>query len=386
MLQVRTLSIDRSRLGAHAELLRTPVAGAAIAVALVLIFAATGALTGYTPSALLGVGLAVWLAVENGGNDVSKGVAPLVSARLVGERGALVYGTLLTLVGSVVSLFVASGVLKLFTAGLVAPQLAVTGPMVLAIAAGAALWVALATWLSLPVSTTHAIVGAIVAVGSLAYGLAGVSWDTLGGKVVAPLLFSPVAGLVVSWLATASLDRVRLPLGANVVATWFSSGAICFVRAVNDTPKIVAIASLAALSALPTATGVQDYGGLSAPFLLVTLAMAVGSLVKGLAVTQLLARKVSKLDPASCLGAPVATASLVFLSSGWGLPVSTTHVSTCAIVGCGLRDGPGSVNWRVLRDIALSWVITLPLAGILAGGLYALQLATAPLVGAVGLH
>src|SRR5205823_248946 len=127
MLQVRTLSIDQFRLGAHAELLRTPVTGAAIAAGLVVIFSAAGALTGYTPPALLGVGLAVWLAVENGGNDVSKGVAPLVSARLVGERGALVYGTLLTLVGSVVSLFVASGVLKLFTAGLLASQLAVTG-------------------------------------------------------------------------------------------------------------------------------------------------------------------------------------------------------------------------------------------------------------------
>jgi phosphate/sulfate permease len=345
-----------------------------LSVLLISAFGAAGALSGYTLVPMLALGLAVWLAVENGGNDVSKGVAPLVAARLAGERRALAFGTLLTVAGSVMSLFVASGVLKLFTAGLIAPQLAITGPMILAMAAGAALCVALATWLSLPVSTTHAIVGAVVAVGALAYGLAGVSWDTLGGKVVLPLLFSPVAGLAIAWLATVALYRVGVPSSANAVITWFSSGAICFVRAVNDTPKIVAIASLAALSALPTVTGGQDYGGLTTPFVLVAVAMAAGSLVKGLAVTRLLGRRVSKVNPNCCLGAPATAASLVFLSSGWGLPVSTTHVSTSAIVGCGLREGPSSVNWRVLRDIAMSWVITLPLAAVLACGVYALQL------------
>ncbi|MBV9597016.1 MAG: inorganic phosphate transporter [Chloroflexi bacterium] len=359
------------------ELTRSPWTGLALAGLLMLAFAATGAFAEYTLIAVIGLCLATWLSVENGGNDVSKGVAPIVAAGLARDRTAVVYGALVTLLGSLASLVLAQGLLALFTTGLIAPSVPITGTMVIAMAAGASAWVALATRFSLPVSTTHALVGAVVAVGAVSAGLAGVQWGNVGGKVVIPLLFSPAAGLAVAWLLTTSAARLRLRADIEGAMTWFTSGAICFVRAVNDTPKLAAIASLAAVLTVSTASA-QEGNKLTTPFLLVAIAMAAGSVFKGLTVTQLLARNVTKLDRSASLGAPSAAAGLIMLASGWGLPVSTTHVSTSAIVGAGLSTNDRVVRWRVVRDIALSWLVTVPVAGLIGIGVYLIQVAVVP--------
>ncbi|MBL0389140.1 inorganic phosphate transporter [Tumebacillus sp. ITR2] len=345
---------------------RNPVTGLILALVCMLPFAAFGVFEGMTVVSWIGILLVVWLAVENGGNDVSKGVAPLVTSGAVGELGALIYGSLITAAGSILSIYVSMKLLKLFTAGLIDPKFVVTGGMVLAMAAGASLWVALATRFSWPVSTTHAIVGAVLAVGCIAFGASGVMWSNIGNKVIVPLLFSPVVGLAVSWALSFVIEMLRIPEGAGKATAWVSSGAVCFVRALNDTPKIVGIAVLTAFSTLSD----LDETKLFPIFLLITVAMTAGSLIKGYNVLQLLSKKVSKMNNSGSTAAVLATAVLVSLSSKLGWPVSTTHVSTTAIIGSGLRQGKDGVNWGVVREMALSWVITLPAAGVFAAVVY----------------
>lgn len=371
-----------------------PLTGLAIALASTLAFLGLGLFNGVSTVSLVGLLLVAWLAAENGGNDVSKAIAPLVASGSTSELGALAYGTAVTAMGSVASIYLASNVLKLFTSGFIAPGYDVTGGMMLAIAAGATLWVALATRFALPVSTTHAIIGAILMVSSLAYGINGVVWSKLGAKVVAPLLLSPVLGGIAAWMIVMVLQCVRIPHVVNRSMTWLSSGAISFVRAVNDTPKIVAVAYFALT--LSTPISAQHKIGL---FFLITVAMAMGSLIKGLAVTRLLAYKVTHVDDAGSLASTVSTAVLVLAASNCGLPVSTTHVSSSAIIGTGLRKRfkghvceecgtavclctnacakPGSaVNWAVVRHMVLSWVITLPAAGAIGAIVYFLSLSS----------
>jgi PiT family inorganic phosphate transporter len=348
------------------SLTRNPLTGLVLALVCMLPFAAFGVFEGLTTVSWIGILLVVWLAVENGGNDVSKGVAPLVTSGVVGELGALIYGSLVTAAGSILSIYISMKLLKLFTAGLIDPKFTVTGGMVLAMAAGASLWVALATRFSWPVSTTHAIVGAVLAVGFLAFGASGVLWSNIGNKVVVPLLFSPLVGLAVSWLLSFIIEMLRIPAGAGKATAWVSSGAVCFVRALNDTPKIVGIAVLTAFATLKD----LDESKLFPIFLLVTVSMAAGSLLKGYNVLQLLSKKVTKMSDSGSTAAVLATAVLVSLSSKLGWPVSTTHVSTSAIIGSGLRQGSKAVNWSVVRDMVLSWVITLPIAGLFAAVAY----------------
>lgn len=303
--------------------------------------------------------LMAWLAFENGGNDTAKGVATVVAGRLLDYRRALWLGAGATMLGSLAALWVTAGLLKLFSTGLLAGGARLPAALGLAVPAGAMLWVCLATRLALPVSTTHAITGAVMVGGAAALGLNQVLWGALGTKVVVPLLGGPLLALVCGWGLWAAIRGMRPGrlLSALHIA---SAAAASFARGLNDTPKIAALGYFLG----------GGQGQLTALFLTTGAATALGGLLRGLPVARVLAEKVADLDSRSALCANIAAALLVGAASPLGLPVSTTHVSTAAIAGMGLRRG--GVRWPVLRAIALSWLATLPLAGGLAAIVYVL--------------
>jgi len=140
---------------------------------------------------------------------------------------------------------------------------------------------------------------------------------------------------------------------------WASGGLVGFARGWNDAPKMAAL-SIVALSVAkvsnPPAIGIA----------VVTVAMAFGGYLSGRKVLETLAKKLTPLPLAESLTASITTAALVSAASWMSLPVSTTHVSTGAIVGAGLKNNPAAVKWAKVTEIVLSWVITLLVAGIIA--------------------
>ena len=147
----------------------------------------------------------------------------------------------------------------------------------------------------------------------------------------------------------------------NTKPTRLDGSAAVSARGLNDTPKIVALGVAFYL----ITTGNPKYQTPFWLFALVALGMGLGSFVGGLKVTKTLAEKVTKMDHTEGFSANVVTAFLVAYASNLGLPVSTTHVSSAAIIGIGVRRGVKSVRWKVVRDMALAWVVTLPAAGLL---------------------
>jgi len=142
---------------------------------------------------------------------------------------------------------------------------------------------------------------------------------------------------------------------------WISSGLASFARGTNDAPKIVAMLLLG--SATPswpsTSSQLAAFGG-------VAMAMGLGSYFGGLRVTEVLAENVTRMDHAEGLSANLTTSLLVLVSGTLGLPVSTTHVSSSAIIGIGLLKGLNSVRWTTVRDMVLAWVVTLPASALFA--------------------
>ncbi len=355
-------------------------------------------------SALLLVLLTVGVAYANGANDVSKGIATLVGSGVTDLRRALFWGTAWTVAGGVLAGFASQGLVAVFSGKglLVAP---VDGPLFLgATAAGAIGWLIVATHTGLPVSTTHALVGGLVGTALVAQGAAGVNWGGVLRKTALPLAASPLLSLVLmvavfpliglafrrfnrycvcverteavvavvgSAAALAQGSSLHVIAGAEcppaVLARmnamdslhWLSAGCTSFFRGMNDTPKILAIGAAAGASA-----GV----GVRWLFLLTALAIGLGSFVAGRRVTDTLARKVTRIAPDDGFAGNLVTSALVGLASFLTLPVSTTHVSSGAILGIGLHRK--DVRWRVVRDIGLAWVVTLPVAGIIAGLAY----------------
>lgn len=319
-----------------------------------------------------GLVLMVALAYANGANDVSKAIATLVGSGVTNYRRAIAWGTICTVLGGAGSAFLAVALIGTFTKGFIVTSVQQSEPFALAVLAGALLWVVLATRIALPVSTTHAITGALVTVGAVAYGARNVQWSTLVQKVAIPLALSPFLALAIALIVYLALrlTLARLSWRAMNGLHWLSSGTASFARGLNDTPKIVALGVAFYLIS-------QRSTSFQAPlwlFALVALGMGVGSLVGGRAVTKTLAERVTRMDHTEGCAANLTTAALVATASNLGLPVSTTHVSSGAIIGIGLREGVGRVQWRVVRDMVLAWLVTLPGAGALGAVVYLLLL------------
>jgi len=361
--------------------------------------------------------LVLALAYANGTNDVSKAIATLVGSGVTDYRTAILWGTIWTTVGAAVSGIVAGAMLNTFSTGLIQPGIAAPPALAGAVLFGAIAWVLVASRTGLPVSTTHALTGALVGAGLVAIGSDGLTWSAITQKIALPLLLSPVLALSLSlvlhpvirfiagrWEGTClcvmpesralvTIDErgntrtlfQASALGEPVVAVpsqcdraglrgvtigldtihWISSGLTSLARGINDAPKILAMLLLGgALASWPSEImKVAAFAGAA-------LAMGLGSFIGGYRVTEVLAEKVTRMDHVEGLSANVTTSALVLVTATMGLPVSTTHVSSSAIIGIGILKGLKAVRWTTVRDMVLAWVVTLPVAGILSALAY----------------
>jgi inorganic phosphate transporter, PiT family len=141
---------------------------------------------------------------------------------------------------------------------------------------------------------------------------------------------------------------------------WISSGLASFARGTNDAPKIVAILLIGSTTTAWPSSSLQFIvlGGIA-------IAMGLGSYLGGLRVTEVLAEKVTKMNHAEGLSANLTTSTLVLASGFLGLPVSTTHISSSAIIGIGLLKGRNNVRWTTVRNMVMAWVVTLPASALL---------------------
>lgn len=354
--------------------------------------------------------LAVLLGYANGANDVSRGVATLVGSGVTNFRRAVIWGTLWTLAGGLAAAVVSQGLIATFSGKGFLAQPDGSPAYLGAVAAGAMIWVLLAARLGLPVSTTHSIVGALAGAAIAAHGWQSIQWAFVAKKVAVPLLLSPALSLALLYLVFPLLrpvlarvndyclciERRRLAVAAPAGLTlseslpasaiiapgqdceapsiagrlnlvdglhWFSAGLTSFARALNDTPKIVALGIAA--SAVLGASSFSVFTG-------VALAMALGSLIAGFRVTETLACRVTPMSPVEGFSANAVTSLLVGSASTFGLPVSTTHVSSGAIIGIGLHRGTGALQWATVREMALAWLVTVPAGAVLGATAYAL--------------
>jgi PiT family inorganic phosphate transporter len=306
----------------------------------------------FAPLLILGAGL---VALTNGANANFKGVASLYGSGTTTRRVALWWGTIATLAGSVASAFLAQGLLQSFSGkGLVADEVLRTPAFASSVAIGAAATSFLANRFGFPVSTTHALVGALVGAGLVSDE--SVRLEALGKNFFFPLFFSPFVAVVLGAVAyrvlgasgLAPVSRSRLLDAAHFA----SAGAASFARGLNDTPKIAALLMIVPNLSVPMA------------LMAIGLLIAIGALVDSKHVAETLANKVTAMTPGQGFAANLVTAALVTTASFHGLPVSTTHVSVGSLLGMGASTG--QAKWRKVIEILVAWVTTLPIAAAMA--------------------
>jgi len=310
---------------------------------------------------------AIMLAYANGANDNFKGVATLLGSRTTNYRRALFWACSTTLAGSIAAAWVAQELVDTFSGrGLVPDAIASAPAFSASVGLAAAATVLLATYLGLPISTTHALTGALVGAG-LIHAANEVAFSHLGTVFLAPLLVSPLLAMMCAAGLYLIFRTCRLALDINQESYLFwgipvakaldqlhylSAGAVGFARGLNDTPKIAAL-----LVASGTLIPEARYG-------VVALFIALGGWLSARRVAETLSHKVTTMNSGQGFSANLVTAFLVIIASRLGMPVSTTHVSVGALFGIGLLSG--HANKRVIVSIVSSWVGTLPLAAVLA--------------------
>ena len=347
------------------------------------------------------------LAYANGANDNFKGVATLFGSGAANYRGALVWATVATLLGSLTAALLAGQLLTNFSGrGLVDGGLVSNPQYVGAVAFGGGVAVLVGPRLGMPGSTTHSLIGALVGAGWAAGS--AVNASKLALDFFAPLLGSPCLAIAATALCyplvhrvrqrlgvtehtclcvgrqtvevvlasspAAALERaeqLRVSLGDTVVCRsryqgrilgvdapialdclhYLSAGMVSFARGLNDTPKIAALLLVA-----PVLGGV---GGALA----VALPMALGGLLSARRVAEVMSRRITPMNHGQGFVANLVTSAIVIGASRFGMPVSTTHVSCGALFGIGAVTRQGRL--RMIATILSAWVTTLPVAALL---------------------
>ncbi len=359
---------------------------------------------------------ACFLAFSNGANDNFKGVATLFGSGTTNYKTAIIWATITTLMGSMAAIFLAGVLVKNFSGKGLVPDALLQGPeFAISVAIGASLTVFLATRIGMPISTTHGLVGALFGSGVVAVGSA-FNFVKLASVFLIPLLVSPLMAAVLSLVAYYAFRRGSsliglskttcvcigkeyvplqelqpnyIPIGslsAVSVATlkvdslqncvdvyqgnflglnlqrlldgahFLSAGVVSFARGLNDTPKIAGLLLIVHAFDITWGLGI------------VAVAIAVGGLTSARKVGETMSKKITSMSHGQGFAANMITGVLVTTASLHGLPVSTTHVSVGSIFGIGTVTGKSDL--KVVKNILLSWLLTLPVAAVIAGLTY----------------
>lgn len=314
--------------------------------------------------------------VMNGFHDGCNAVSTVIYTGALKPKFAIALSAIFNFAGPLIM-----GVAVAKTIGGVIKAQDATAHLVIAALAAALLWDIL-TWVwSLPVSSSHALVGGLIGAGMAALGTSGINWGKVG-LVFASLLTSPFLGIAAGFffmmLSRVVFRRIRLDLDRADAfyrhMQILSSSWVSFSHGSNDATKVMGIIVIfiASSHGLSVNQYIEQNGFPLWVIVSAASAMAVGTYlsVRSFRLIRTLGEKITHLHPVNGFSAEVGGALIIQLASVFGLPVSTTHVVTSSVTGTGLAFGLQSVSWTVFRSIMLAWVVTLPFCAVVGAALY----------------
>jgi PiT family inorganic phosphate transporter len=322
---------------------------------------------GFTATLIAVFGLAVLFDYINGFHDTANAIATSVSTRALSPRVASAMSATANFVGALTGTAVA----KTIGAGLIAPQ-AEGGLVVAAALVGAIVWNLLTWRLGIPSSSSHALIGGLLGASAAAIGFG--AWQVGGilGKVILPLVGSPVVGFAGGFALMVVIFNLFRRAHPKTMNDRFrrlqvlSAAFMAFSHGSNDAQKTMGVMTLALVSA----GIIPEFKVPLWVIILAAGAISLGTAAGGWRIIRTMGTKVVKLDPVHGFAAETTAATIILGASTLGMPVSTTHVISSAILGVGSSDRFRAVHWGVARRIGIAWVLTLPASGIVAALAY----------------
>ena len=340
----------------------------------------------------------------NGFHDTANSIATVVATKVLNPTQAVMLAAGMNLIGALAGTAVA----KTISSGLIDDQVVtVTSQLIICALSGGIIWNLITWWFGLPSSSSHALIGGLCGAAlaaadnnfdALIWAREGADWTKNAGifwKVVVPMISSPVAGFTLGLLMMGSLmaiisamngaggwiARISRPRWVNAVfgkAQIVSAAYMGFAHGTNDAQKTMGIIALALIGA--EAAGTLDNlpawlafmhpgdGDGIETWIIVTCAvvMAAGTAAGGWRIIKTLGHKMVKLHPIHGFAAETSSATILTLAAHFGMPVSTTHSISTAIMGVGVAKNPRALQWTVIQKIVWAWILTIPAAGLMA--------------------
>jgi inorganic phosphate transporter, PiT family len=300
----------------------------------------------------------------NGFHDAANAIATSVSTRALAPRTALIMAAVMNLVGAFLGTSVASTV----GSGIIEAPVGASGlVVVLAALVGAIVWNLVTWYFGMPSSSSHALIGGLVGAGLASAGT--VKWSGVVDKVIIPMVISPVVGFVLAGLVMLALLWIfrhgrptKLTRGFRHAQT-VSAAAMALGHGLQDAQKTMGVIVLALV--------VGGYHqGFAIPWWVILLsagALSAGTYSGGWRIMRTLGRRIIDLDPPRGFAAE-ATASAVLYTTAFvfAAPISTTQTITASILGVGATKRLSAVRWGVAGNIVIAWVLTIPMAALVA--------------------
>jgi PiT family inorganic phosphate transporter len=305
----------------------------------------------------------------NGFHDAANAIATAVSTRALTPRAALLLAAVMNFLGAFLGQKVAKTVSDILQVGGGNHGLVV----VVAALLGAIVWNLVTWYFGLPSSSTHALIGGLVGAGLAS--AATVRWNQVVDKVVVPMIISPVVGFVLAYLFMLAIlwafrrrnpHRVQRRFRYAQIA---SASAMALGHGLQDAQKTMGVVVLALV-----AGGYHDPSGAIPIWVVVGAATAIslGTWAGGWRIMRTLGRRIIELDPAHGFAAETTAALVLYVTAFvFAAPISTTHTITSSIMGVGATRRLSAVRWGVARNIVVAWILTIPMAALVAAACYA---------------
>ncbi len=313
------------------------------------------------------VAVALLFDFTNGFHDTANAVATSVSTRALTPRVAVAVAALANLAGA----FATTAVAKTIGKGIIDSNLA-TEKTVLAAVIGAIAWNLLTWWLGLPSSSSHALIGGLIGAALAKSGTSGVEWHGVAHKVVIPALWAPTIAFAFAfllliaiywafrWLTPGVANR-SFRLGQLASGTW-----VAFTHGSNDAQKTMGVIALA----LYTEGHIDSFYIPTWVKIAAGVAIAAGTYSGGWRIMRTMGQRVYQLEPESGFAAQASAGAVIWASTHYGYPLSTTHVVSGAVMGAGSTKRLSAVRWGVAGNIVLAWLLTIPAAALVAAAIY----------------
>ena len=302
----------------------------------------------------------------NGLHDAANSIATVVSTRVLSPRLAVLWAAAFNFVAF---LFIGLHVAETIGKGIIDPAI-VDPAVILGALAGAIAWNVLTWYFGIPSSSSHALVGGLVGAGTAKAGLGAIVTSGVT-KTMVFILAAPILGMALAILMMLVTSWLFKPVAAKTADTTFrrlqlaSSAAYSIGHGANDAQKTMGI-----ITVLLFSTGYLS-GEFHVPFWVVIaaqIAMGLGTLMGGWRIVHTMGSKITKLTPHQGFCAETGGAALLFGATAFGIPVSTTHTITGAIMGVGAARRMSAVRWGVAGNIVLAWLLTIPASALVAAG------------------